>query len=301
SPWAPSPSTWPASPPTSRASTSPWRRRCGSDAAGGSTLKRIPRARSVRGRLWRFCAALGCWRFADMSVRRRYTRGQASHTAVHGTPACQSSTHGDECRFQLHLWRRFGVFPPPVTMCFRGQSSDWPNHREQHYSVLSHGQNATHGDEFRFRLHLWRRFRIFPPPLSTFRRRPCPSPPNHREQLSLVLPHGQIYPHGDEFRFQLHLWRRFRISPPTRGDVPPGPMPDPPVHREQLTSGLPHGQIFTHGDELRFQLHLWRRFRISPPPVAMFRRRPCPHTHQRRVPIQLGLPPARCLPHGHGV
>src|SRR5690606_23814933 len=141
------------------------------------------------------------------------------------------------------------------------------------YLLLSIISVAEH--YHRVHLQLWRRFRIFPPPVAMFRRRPCPDPPHHLEQLSLGPPHGQIFTHGDELRFQLHLWRRFRIFPPPMAMFRLRPCPDPPHHRERLSLGLPHGQIFTHGDELRFPLHPRRRFRISPPPAAMFRLVPC--------------------------
>src|SRR5690606_32803352 len=188
------------------------------------------------------------------------------------------------------------VFPSTHGDVPPGPMPDPPVHREQLTSGLPHGQIFTHGHELRFQLHLWRRFRIFPPPVAMFRRRPSPDPPDHREQLSLGPPPARPSPQVRRARSRLRLWRRFGALPPPGGRARRRPTPDPPDHREQLSLRPPPGQIFTHGHELRFQLHLWRRFRIFPPPVAMFRRRPSPDPPDHREQLSLGPRTARSSP-----
>src|SRR5690606_8221828 len=75
------------------------------------------------------------------------------------------STHGDEFRLRLHPRRRLRISSPPVEILLRpdGRSAGFLALRPRR--PAGHGNIATHGDEFRLRLHPRRRFRISSPPV----------------------------------------------------------------------------------------------------------------------------------------
>src|SRR5690606_21456544 len=124
------------------------------------------------------------------------------------------STHGDDFRLRLHPRRRFRISSPPVEILLRpdGRSAAFiaPS-RTQH---AHYGHFSTYGDEFRWRLHPRRRFRI-PTRRAAVLLRPdgrsaafiAPSRTQHAH-------YGHFSTYGDEFRLRLHPRRRFGISPP---------------------------------------------------------------------------------------
>src|SRR5690606_39367878 len=101
-----------------------------------------------------------------------------------------SSTCGDDSGFSPLPWR-CSAGDLARTRPIIADSYHWaPRTARSSPMEMNYDFSSTCGDDSEFP----------PPPMAMFRRRPCPDPPHHPEQLSLGLPHGQIFPRGDELR-----------------------------------------------------------------------------------------------------
>src|SRR5690606_22748147 len=163
--------------------------------------------------------------------------------------------------------------PTGSTQTSMVRATSWPRrrpagHRQNRRRAFLRCLVSTHGDDLRSWVHPWRWFRFSSPPMAPFLQLRGRRAVMARSGVRDPRP-GHFSTHGDDLPSRLHLWRRFGISPP--------PMAIVLVLHCRRGANIAcscirdsgHGHFSTHGDDLPSRLHLWRRFWISPPPMAI--------------------------------